>query len=360
MRPTAIRALFLITAALMTLSTVTAQADTYTYDAAGNIIKIDKVGSQPQVNPAPITWYHEGDGSVYTQTTNGTAITGGGPIWSEPNPAWSIVGSGDFNGDGIKDLLWNNKTSGQVYLMLMKNATEQKNGAMLYQEPNIQWKIVATGDLNGDGTTDLIWWNNSTGQVYAQTIVNGKITNGSIIYTEPDTRWKIVGTGDVNGNGKSDLIWWNSNTGQVAVGTTNSLNQASAQVIYSEPDTNWRIAGVGDINGNGKADLIWHNKTTGQVYGMLLNGTAITAGAIIHTEPDTNWEIVSVGDYNNDGKADILWQNISTGQVYLMELNGLSVSKGTMLYTEPNTTWHIQGETEWRNRVYGTGVTTTR
>lgn len=43
-----------------------------------------------------------------------------------------------------------------------------------------------------------------------------------------------------------------------------------------------------------------------------------------------------------------------------MELNGLTVSKGTMLYTESNTTWHIQAETEWRNRVYGAGVTTTR
>ncbi|MEI6209861.1 MAG: FG-GAP repeat protein [Desulfuromonadales bacterium] len=78
------------------------------------------------------------------------------------------------------------------------------------------------------------------------------------------------------------------------------------------------------------------------------------------TKKRTNWDIVSVGDHNNDGKADLLWQNLQTGQVYQMELNGLKISRGSMLYTEPDTTWHIQGETEWRDRVYGVGVTTTR
>jgi hypothetical protein len=141
---------------------------------------------------------------------------------------------------------------------------------------------------------------------------------------------------------------------------TNALNETTDTVIYTESNRDWRIAGVGDINGDGKSDLIWHNRTTGQVYAMLLNGTAVTGGTIIHTEPDTNWDIVTVGDMNNDGKADILWQNAITGQVYQMELNGLSISKGTMLYQEPNTAWHIQGETEWQDKAYGVGVTSTK
>jgi len=311
-------------------------------------------------NATALTWGNMTTGQTYGMTILNNAVTGGATINTEPDLNWSVIGQGDFNGDGIKDLLWNNKTTGQLYLMLMKSGAEQKNGTLLYQEQNTQWNVVATGDINGDGTSDLIWWNKTTGQVYAQTIVNGKITNGSIIYTEPDTRWKIVGTGDVNGNGKTDLIWWNSSSGQIAIGITNALSQSYAQIIYTEPDTDWRIAGVGDINGDGKTDLIWHNKTTGQVSGMLLNETSIIGLGLIYTQPDLNWYIASVGDYNNDGKADLLWQNSATGQVLLMELNGLTVSNNTMLFTEPNTTWHIQGETEWRDNVYGKGETTTR
>jgi|GEM_PF-1062186 len=322
---------------------------------------------------ADLIWKNRITGQVYVMPMNGNAVTGGGIIptetgtsWehevttlnrtvvgpiinTQPDLNWLIIGQGDFNGDGIIDLLWHNKTTGQVYLMLMKSTTEQKSGYMFSQEPNTQWKIVATGDVNGDGTTDILWWNNTTGQVYGQIIVNGKVSGGGIIDTNPDTTWEIVSTGDTHGSGKSELFWWNSTTGQLFIGTTKNLNRMSTQAIFTELDSNWRIAGVVDINGDSKSDIIWHNRATGQVYAMLINGTSITGGAIIHAEPDTNWDISSVGDYNNDGKAEILWQNIATGQVYLMELNGLSANKSAMLFTGPNTTWYTQGETELSN-----------
>ncbi|MEI6206917.1 MAG: SUMF1/EgtB/PvdO family nonheme iron enzyme [Desulfuromonadales bacterium] len=311
------------------------------------------------VTPA-VTWRHLTDGTIYGMTTDGNAITGGAQFWQESNPAWSIVGQGDFDGDGIKDFVWQNSTTGQVYIMLMSGPTKAKSGAVIYTESNTSWKIVATGDINGDGITDLIWWNKSTGQVYVMLINGTTIAGGNIIYTEPNTNWKIVAAADFNGNGKAELLWWNSTTGQVAIGQTNGTSASTANVIYTESNTDWRIAGAGDLDGNGIADIIWHNKTTGQVYGMQTNGLSVTGGAMMYTEPNTNWEIVSVGNYNSDNKAELLWWNQLTGQLYLMPMNGLDVgSGGSLLYTEPDTTWHIQGETEWRDNLYGKGVTTT-
>ena len=66
-------------------------------------------------------------------------------------------------------------------------------------------------------------------------------TGVSIIDTKADTNWKIVGTGDVNGNGKADLIWRNSTTERVAVTMTNALNQTTDTVIYTESNKDWRI-----------------------------------------------------------------------------------------------------------------------
>ena len=312
-----------------------------------------------QTSSDSIAWYHLGDGKVSAITTNGSSITGGTQFWQEPDPTWSIAGQGDFDGDGIKDFVWWNNSTGQVYIMLMSSSTAVKAGAVIYTEPDTAWKIVATGDIDGNGKTDLIWWNSTTGQVSAMLINGTSVTGGNNIYTEPDTNWKIVAAADFNGNGAAELLWWNSSTGQVSIGQTNGTNASTASLIWTEPNTDWRIAGAGDLDGDGKADIVWLNRTTGQIYGMQTNGSAVTNSAMMYTEPDTNWEIVSVSDYNSDNRADLLWRNQLTGQVYLMPMNGLNVAGGVLLYTEPDTTWRIQGETEWRNNVYGKGVTTT-
>ncbi|MEI6206852.1 MAG: cellulase family glycosylhydrolase [Desulfuromonadales bacterium] len=307
-----------------------------------------------------ITWRHQGDGKAYGMTTNGSSITGGAQFYQEANAAWLIVGQGDFDGDGIRDFVWWNSSTGQVYVMLMASPTAVKSGAVIYTESNINWKIVATGDINGDGRSDLIWWNKLTGQVYAMLLNGTSLAGGALIYAEPNTAWKIVAAADFDGNGKTELLWWNSTTGQVALGQTNGTSASTAGIVYTESNTDWRIAGAGDLDGDGKADIIWHNRTTGQVYGMQTNGSSVTGGAMMYTEPNTQWEIVSVGNYNSDSKADLLWWNQQTGQVYLMPMNGLSAAAGgTLLYTEPDLTWKIQSETEWRDNLYGKGVTTT-
>ncbi|MEI6205690.1 MAG: FG-GAP-like repeat-containing protein [Desulfuromonadales bacterium] len=314
----------------------------------------------PQTTTPSINYYHQSDGIVAGLTTNGSTVTGGAQFYQEANAAWSIVGQGDFDGDGIRDLVWWNSRTGQVYIMLMASPTTVKGGGILTTEPNTYWRIVATGDINGDGKTDLIWWHQVTGQVYAMLVNGTAVAGGGTIFTEPNTAWKIIASADFNGNGKAELLWWNSMTGQVALGQTNGTSASTANLIWTEPDTNWRIAGAGDLDGDGKADIIWHNRTTGQVYGMQTNGSSVTNGALMYTEANTIWEIVSVGNYNSDNKAELLWWNQLTGQVYLMPMNGLSVAPGaSLLYTEPDTTWRIQGETEWRDNLYGRGVTTT-
>jgi len=308
---------------------------------------------------ASITWRHQVDGKVYGMTTSGSAVTGGSQFWQEPNPTWSIVGQGDFDGDGIRDFVWWNSSTGQVYIMLMSSPTAVKSGAVIYSEPDTNWRIVTTGDINGDGRSDLIWWNKTTGLVYAMLIQGTTITGGSVIHAEPDTSWKIVAAADFDGNGTSDLLWWNQQSGKVYLMRMNGLSVAGGSIIWTEANTDWRIAGAGDLDGDGKADIIWHNRTTGGVYGMQTNGSSVNNGAMMYTEPNTQWKIVSVGTYNSDNKADLLWWNQQTGQVYLMLMNGLTAAGGSLLYTESDTTWRIQGDTEWRDAAYGSGMTTT-
>ena len=65
---------------------------------------------------------------------------------------------------------WN--SAGTVVDWSMGNGTVQ-SGTVVGN--TVGYSIVGTGDFNGDGTTDLLWHNSYTG------VVSGELTNGGYI-----------------------------------------------------------------------------------------------------------------------------------------------------------------------------------
>ncbi len=68
--------------------------------------------------------------------------------------AWSIIGTGDFDGDGMSDIVWRD-TLGNTSIWLMNGAAVASAGG-LGNVPTT-WSIVLTGDYDGDGKSDLLW-----------------------------------------------------------------------------------------------------------------------------------------------------------------------------------------------------------
>src|SRR5262245_57709675 len=108
------------------------------------------------------------------------------------NFAWTAIASGDFNGDGTTDVLWQN-ADGLVAEWFMGNGTLQGTKT-LQTMPG--W-TVASGDFNGDGTSDLMWWTpQGSVAVYA---ADWLMSKGTIALTQPvHGATRIIASGDYN------------------------------------------------------------------------------------------------------------------------------------------------------------------
>src|SRR5258707_102165 len=138
------------------------------------------------------------------------------------------------------------------------------------------WSIVGTGDFNGDGRWDIlcsdtsgnvaIWEMNGTTVLNPNTAGGGKVA----------TTLYIFGTGDFNGDGKWDVLWRDS-SGNVAIWEMNGttvLNPNAAGV--GNVATSFKIFGSGDFNGDGKSDVLWRDTTSGNIAIWFMNGTSVS------------------------------------------------------------------------------------
>ena len=307
----------------------------------GSAFEITNSGFAPTPSVTPkivnILWQNT-DGQAAIWQVNGTDVVGAAWVGANPGPDWKAVGTGDFNGDGKPDILWQN-TSGQVAIWEMDGTNQIAGGSQwVGANPGPDWKTVGTGDFNGDGKSDILF-QNTNGQVAIWEMDGtNPIAGGSQwVGANPGPDWKVVGTGDFNGDGKSDILFQNTD-GQAAIWEMDGTNPIAggSQWVGANPGPDWKVVGTGDFNGDGKSDILFQN-TDGQAAIWEMNGTNPIAGGSqwVGANPGPDWKVVGTGDYNGDGKSDILFQNTG-GQAAIWEMDGTNPIAGGSQWVGPN------------------------
>ena len=71
-----------------------------------------------------------------------------------PGPSWHVKGTGDFNGDGKSDILWQSDTARRD---LADGRHQPRFRRRRPVNPGPTWQIKGSGDFNGDGKSDILW-----------------------------------------------------------------------------------------------------------------------------------------------------------------------------------------------------------
>jgi hypothetical protein len=230
----------------------------------------------------------------------------------------------DFDGDGYSDILWRNNSSGGIGYTDLHSGAWHSLGTS-----STAYRVAGTGDFNGDGYSDILWRNDSSGDTgYSDLHTSGWHSLGV------STAYSVVGAGDFNGDGFSDILWRNNSSGD----TGYSDLHGNAWHGLGASSTSYSVVGVGDFNGDNFSDILWRDNSSGDTgYSDLHGNTWHGLGA-----SSTAYRVVGVGDFNGDGFSDVLWRNNSSGDTGYSDLHG-------------GNAWHSLGASSTAYTVVGVG-----
>ncbi|MEM6451305.1 MAG: FG-GAP-like repeat-containing protein [Cyanobacteria bacterium P01_D01_bin.105] len=299
---------------------------------------------------------------------------------------WDVSGVDDFDDDNRADILWQNKTTGQSVIWYLggDSGTEVQGRADL-PSPGADWKAQGLADFDGDGRTDVLWRDQTSGEnlVWYMHGIQGTIyKDAERVETLQDKDWQVQGVGDFNQDGNPDIFWRSQSSGANIVWQMggNKNNQRVGSTNFSDVGNDWMPIVTGwrpqpeayannsgsgnnsssdgsssngssnntlDFNGDGRSDVLWHNTQTGETSLWTTAGESGNQVSDMASLPsiDAGWQLKSMADFNGDGRPDWLVRNSSSGANEVWYLGGEQgrerISKETMISL--GSDWDIRG-----------------
>lgn len=264
-------------------------------------------------------------------TEVGVMLGGAGGKFQSPNsyavgPTPAAPAIADFNGDGIPDLAVAATGFSGNLSVLIGNGDGTFQPATNYPTAFGSAGVV-TGDFNGDGKMDIAVANGTAGNILVF------LGNGDGTFQSGLASGSVIGgvsnlaVGDFNNDGVLDLAATGVLGFNVLIGKGDGTFKSPALGIQTNPPQGRLVAA--DVNGDGNLDVVIAPSTlsTGPVQGlgnvvvMLGNGNGTFKTPVTSTA-GTRVTSVAVGDLNGDGRPDLVAADYTSGQIDVILGNG--------------------------------------
>lgn len=324
--------------------------------AAGSKIRFyvffDVVGGNSPTSPKTLDFpktgwqlaYMDDAGNLYLRErlangSWGTEVSVGDISTSSDNSRG--VALGDFNRDGVTDLITASGANHKLYFYPGSTtdpkkfdvANRKEVGTLSTTTTTVQSIVV--GDLNNDGVLDVV-----VSRYYNIDVFLG---NGDGTFQVPKT-FRTTSTSyypfgkvlvDYDGDGNLDLITTVHNVGIVFLLKGDGKgNLGTATPLFTAAVTYAYGLAVADFDNDGFLDILVNNTTTGDAlfYGNDGKGGWKTAVPVpsLDTNNYTSW---AMGDWDYDGKIDLFATTNTAQNILLFTGNGLSFTASTPLNT---------------------------
>ncbi len=252
------------------------------------------------------------------------------------------VAVADFNQDGIADVVIIDQDNSIIQIFLGTGNGLFSHGWNLgdnYNGPNDNGAnptTVAVGDFNNDGIADLAVIDNANNvvSVFLGDGAGNFGTQGNFPVGNSPTSLAVA---DLNGDGKFDIVVTNQNDDQVGVLLGDGTGSFATEVVYAAGNQPTSIL-VADFNGDGHIDVAVANAQSNLVSVLLGDGTGILGAAMAYGAGHSN--SIAVADFNGDGRADL----VSVGNNGLDQMMVLLAAVPTVTTISSNPSTSIYGQ----------------
>ena len=192
------------------------------------------------------------------------------------------------------------------------------------------WEVLGVGDVNGDGSTDVLFYVPATrkvkawirlGYTIAETVTVGTASVGD----------RCIGISDWTGTGFDgpcflhadgiSMSFWVIQGGAV----TSKIEWAPEELL----EGSWTFF-TGEVTGDDRQDLVMFKDKGSSVLKVEVNSAdSVTTSAI--PSPGAGYKIASAQDLDGDGSTDFLWEDQSSNKLRFFFLN----SDGTVRFDTP-------------------------
>lgn len=233
------------------------------------------------------------------------------------SPAWEIVTSQDIgtaeiidtDGDGIPEIVYGDGQWGKVHGVDVRTHSEK----WAVNNPEHGVSGIAMGDLDRDGSKELLWGAGGTSSGPDHLYVANPLT-GVITWQSPDfSGLSALAVGDVDNDGQDEIVMVtsSSNSGydegiiHIFNARTHALKFQQKLGIRDWTGSN-RVIRIADVDGDGRTEFV---VTTSDLYdGVIQVYDGVTCALKRQSAGYSGnyFSAIAVGDVDNDGKVEIV------------------------------------------------------